>query len=119
MKLLIGLTLSLTLAAGSAAAQGTFNNGRKPSTGFGTPSSNPPSSYGAPAYGSAADDATSPSRYKPKIYGAPEAPKAQGFEPYKPYTGGSVYSSPSTSGGASGAKDCERSVYTNACAKRR
>jgi hypothetical protein len=51
-------------------------------------------------------------------YGTP--PAAEGFKPYEPFRGGSVYSQPRrTYGGTSGAKDCELSVYVNACGSRR
>ncbi|HKP79396.1 MAG TPA: hypothetical protein VJU34_09760 [Phenylobacterium sp.] len=124
MKLLVGVTVCLALVAGSAVAQGTFNSGRKSGFGAWSPKPNTSASpyggsphsspYGVPSYGSS-DDGAPASRYKPKIYGAPEPPKAPGFEPYKPFKAGSVYGRPSGAGGVSGAKDCERSVYINAC----
>lgn len=113
----ITLILALTLAAGPAAAQGTF--GSKPkqtwNPGGSAGSATAPRSYGVPAPG--VPPISSPNATS-KIYGAPEPPKARGFEPYKPFTGSSVYSRPAGSGAASGARDCERSVYTNACPRR-
>ena len=114
LKRLIGLMVSVALAAGPAAAQGTFSPGGQPSSTFGSGASKPgarPSTYGVPAQSPAAAS-------KPRTYGAPEAPKASGFEPYKPFTGSSVYARPSGSA-SSGAKPCETSVYVNACDKRR
>ena len=46
---------------------------------------------------------------------APPAP-TPGFKPYEPYKGSSVYAAPKPASG--GAKDCQLSVYVNACAKR-
>ncbi len=119
MKRAIGLIAALALVAGPAAAQGTF--GSQPRQTFNpggaigqSPSGAPsrPSTYGAPAASSGPS-----SRYQSpqRIYGAPEAPKAEGFKPYKPFTGGSTYASPYSGGRPAGATDCERSVYTNAC----
>jgi hypothetical protein len=105
LKLIVAFTVVAALAAGPALAQGTFNNGRKPATGFGTPSSSAPQP--APSYGQAPSTAG-----KPKTYGTPPA-AGGGFKPYEPFKPGSVYSSQTPS--ASGAKPCETSVYTNAC----
>ena len=114
LKRLIGLTVSVALAAGPAAAQGTFSPEGEPSSTFGSGAPKPgarPSTYGVPAQPPATAS-------KPRTYWGPEAPKAPGFEPYKPFAGSSVYARPSGSG-SSGAKPCESSVYANACDKRR
>lgn len=84
MKLSIALIAVLALAAAPAMAQGTFNNGRKPSTFGGAPSS-PPKPAGAyvPSY-------TSPAAAKPRnpadaTTTTPPAFKPYGgYEPYKP-----------------------------------
>lgn len=119
MKYAIGLIAALALVAGPAAAQGTFGSqprqtfnpgGATASSPSGAPSR--PSSYGAPA---ASGGPSSRYQSPQRIYGAPEAPKAEGFKPYKPFTGSSTYASPYGSSKPAGAKDCERSVYTNAC----
>jgi len=109
LKLILAISVSAALAAGPALAQGTFNNGRKPVTGFGTPSSSAPQTGGykppgqAPAAGG-----------QPRTYGAPAA--AGGFKPYEGYKGSSVYSSKPSP--PAGAKPCETSVYVNACKDR-
>jgi hypothetical protein len=54
--------------------------------------------------------ASEPSRHR--SYTVPEA------QPFKPYKPKSVYSHPSGYGAAHGAKDCELSVYVNACGRR-
>ena len=109
MKLIVLVTVVAALAAGPALAQGTFNNGRKPATGFGAPSSSAP----RPSYGVDADQAPSGSARR---YGTPPS-AGGGFKPYEPYKSSSVYASPKPS--TSGAKPCETSVYVNACDKRR
>lgn len=119
MKRRICLILTVAALASPAAAQGTF--GPKPKQTF-----NPGSAMGAGpsrapsqpyAYGAPPSSAGPSSRYQSqqRIYGAPEAPKAEGFKPYKPFTSGSTYASPYGGSKPAGAKDCERSVYTNAC----
>lgn len=67
MKLLIGLTVSLTLLAGAAAAQGSFSPNRKPTTSPYVPQAKP---Y-APA--------------KPRTYGPPAAATPPAFKPYEPW----------------------------------
>lgn len=109
MKLIALVTVIAALAAGPALAQGTFNNGRKPATGFGAPSSSAP----RPSYGVEPPQAASGSA---RTYGTPP-PAGGGFKPYEPYKSSSVYASPKPS--TSGAKPCETSVYVNACDKRR
>lgn len=112
MKLILTLAVSLSLAAGAAAAQGTFNNGRKPATGFGTPSTGagaPAASPYRPSYGQAPAAGRTP--------GAPSTIGEPAFKPYQGYRGSSVYSSKPPR--ASGAKPCETSVYVNACDKAR
>lgn len=109
MKLIALVTVVVALGAGPALSQGTFNNGRKPATGFGSPSSSAPK----PSYGVAPHQAPSSSA---KAYGTPPS-AGGGFKPYEPYKSSSVYSSPKPS--SSGAKPCETSVYVNACDKRR
>lgn len=106
MKLMLSIAICAALAAGPALAQGTFNNGRKPST-FGSPSQAAKPS--APKYGS-----PSSSSSRPKTYGTP--PEAPGYKPYEGYKGSSVYSSKPQAPG--GAKPCETSVYVNACKDR-
>lgn len=107
MKLIVAVAVAAALVAGPSLAQGTFNSGKKPATGFGTPSSSAqqPSPYrpGGQAPSSAG---------QPKTYGTPPA-AGGGFKPYEPFKPGSVYSSQKPA--ASGAKPCETSVYTNAC----
>ena len=102
MKLIVVFTAAMALAAAPALAQGTFNNGRKPATGFGTPSSSSPQ----PAPSTAG-----------RTPGAPATMGEPSFKPYQGYKGGSVYSSKPPP--ASGAKPCETSVYVNACGKAR
>jgi hypothetical protein len=46
---------------------------------------------------------------------SPTSP-SPGFKPYEPYKGSSVYATPKPAAG--GAKDCELSVYVNACGRR-
>jgi hypothetical protein len=106
LKLIVAFALAATLAAGPALAQGTFNNGRKPATGFGTPSS--AAQPYRPSYGQAPSTAG-----QPKTYGAPSTMGEPAFKPYQGYKGGSVYSSKPPR--APGAKPCETSVYVNAC----
>ncbi|MBU1378029.1 MAG: hypothetical protein KKE02_09530 [Alphaproteobacteria bacterium] len=81
MKRHIGLILTLALAAGPAAAQGTFGSKPKqtwsPGSTVGAPT--PPKSYGVPAPGTV----TTPGARK--TYGAPEAPTSPGFKPYEGY----------------------------------
>jgi hypothetical protein len=108
MKMQLAVILACALAAGPAAAQGTFSPGRKAPSDSGSSLTKPPS-YGVPAR-------PGPSASKPRTYGAPEAPKAPGFEPYKPFSGSSVYSRPN---GAPRQDPCKTSVYTNACDKGR
>jgi len=110
LRLIVAFTVTAALAAGPALAQGTFNNGRKPATGFGTPSSSAPA---APApyrpYGQPPSAGRTP--------GAPSTMGEPAFKPYQGYKGGSVYSSKPPA--APGAKPCETSVYVNACDKAR
>jgi hypothetical protein len=110
LKLIIAFTVVAALAAGPALSQGTFNNGRKPATGFGAPSSTP-QPY-RPSYG---QEPSAPGR--PKTYGAPATMGEPAFKPYQGYKGGSVYASKPPP--ASGAKPCDTSVYVNACDKAR
>ena len=110
MKLIVVFTGAMALAAGPALAQGTFNSGRKPATGFGAPASGPaaPSPY-KPSYGQAPSAGRTP--------GAPSTMGEPAFKPYQGYKGGSVYSSKPSA--TPGAKPCETSVYVNACDKAR
>ena len=111
MKLIVVFTAAMALAAAPALAQGTFNNGRKPATGFGTPSSSSPQpAPSKPRYGQAPSTAG-------RTPGAPATMGEPSFKPYQGYKGGSVYSSKPPP--ASGAKPCETSVYMNACGKAR
>jgi hypothetical protein len=84
MKLTIGLILTLAVAAGPAAAQGTFGGQPKQTWSPGSPVAAPakPKSYGVPAPGVPASSGAS---MKPKTYGAPEAPTSPGFKPYEGY----------------------------------
>ncbi|WP_421935586.1 hypothetical protein [Phenylobacterium sp.] len=107
MKLIALFAVAAALTAGPALAQGTFNNGRKPATGFGAPS------FSAPSYGV---EAHQPQSGGARTYGTPPS-AGGGFKPYEPYKSSSVYASPKPS--TSGAKPCETSVYVNACDKRR
>ncbi|MBL8553375.1 MAG: hypothetical protein JNL41_03785 [Phenylobacterium sp.] len=104
--------VALALAAGPAVAQGTFSPGQKPGSTFGgsAPSTaRKPGSYLPPA-------ASAPAAKPRAAYGAPEAPKAGGFEPYKPFSGSSVYLSPN---GARRSDPCETSVYVDACGRKK
>jgi hypothetical protein len=97
---------ALAIAAAPAAAQGTFNSGRK-SCNFGTACTAPPAApkpgYGqAPAVGA-----------QPRAYGAPAA-SSGGFKPYEPFKGSSVYGAPKTNPSPD---PCTTSVYVNACQK--
>ena len=108
LKLMLSIAVCAALTAGPALAQGTFNNGRKPST-FGSPSSQA-TKPAAPKYGQAPSSSAGGSR----TYGTP--PAAPGYKPYEGYKASSVYSSkPQTPGGA---RPCETSVYVNACKDR-
>lgn len=112
LKLIVAFAVTAALAAGPALAQGTFNNGKKPATGFGTPSSGAgatPSPYRPPSYGQAPSAGRTP--------GAPSTMGEPAFKPYQGYKGGSVYASPKPS--TPGARPCETSVYVNACDKAR
>lgn len=109
MKLIVAFAVTAALTAGPALAQGTFNNGRKPATGFGAPSSQAGTMGGyRPSYG---QEPSSGAR-RPS-YGAPSTMGEPAFKPYEGYRGGSVYSSKPKA--PSGAKPCETSVYVNAC----
>jgi hypothetical protein len=106
LKLPIGLVVTLALVAGPAAAQGTFNNGKKPGT-FGTPTPAPaPYKPYVPSYGAAP-------AAKPRSPGMAEAPDAPTFKPYQPYKPASTYGAPKPP--SYGAKPCETSVYVNSC----
>lgn len=111
MKRAFGVVMLLALAAGPAAAQGTFSPGQKPGSTFGSPapSASRPGSYLPPP-------STAPAAKPRTTYGAPEAPSSPGFKPYKPFSGGSVYSPPA---GAKASDPCKTSVYVNACGKTR
>ncbi|MBX3482198.1 hypothetical protein [Phenylobacterium sp.] len=106
------IAAAAVLVAGPAMAQGTFSPGQKPGSTFGgsaSPSTPKPGSY-------LPSTPPAPAAKPRTTYGAPEAPTAKGFEPYKPFSGSSVYSSPS----ASAKPDpCKTSVYMNACDKKR
>lgn len=83
MKLLIGLTVSLTLLAGAAAAQGSFSPNRKP-TGW-----EAPSSKARPTTSPYMPQATPYTPAKPRTYGPPAAatpPAFKAYEPWKPNT---------------------------------
>ena len=84
MQLPIGPILTVALAAGPAAAQGTFGAKPKQTWNPGSPAATPsqPRSYGVPAPGVSA---TPGAPTKPRIYGAPEAPASPGFKPYEGY----------------------------------
>lgn len=107
----VTLALALSgLACAGASAQGTFNPGgampRSSSPaggGFGAPSTYPRTG----AYGSA------PAH--PATIGAPQQPTP--FKPYEPPKYGSPYGAMPAA--PHGAKDCELSVYVNACGHRR
>ena len=96
--------------AQAAAAQGTFSPYRgssyspyyAPRVGAGSPS---PSPYAAPSPYRSPQPSSS--------YRAP-SPYAPGFQPYRPYSGHSVYGG-MRQGSMSGARPCATSVYTNAC----
>jgi len=90
MKLEVAIMAALVMAAGPAAAEGSFASGRpkatwtpggmaapKPSPGYGLPSATPAPAYKGPT--------TS------RIYGPPATPKAEPFKPYEPYKPSSVY----------------------------
>lgn len=112
MKLQVGVIVALALAAGPAAAQGTFNNGQQPRTfGPSTPSTPKPAGGFVPSYGG------QPAAGQPRRPGLAEAPAAPAFKPYQPYSGSSVYGAPRSP--STGAKPCETSVYVNACGSRR
>jgi len=108
LKLILSLSVCAALATGPALAQGTFNNGRKPST-FGSPTTQPQPGYKP----STSDQGSTTSRSR--TYGQP--PEAAGYKPYEGYKSSSVYSSKPAAPG--GAKPCETSVYVNACDKPR
>ena len=57
-----------------------------------------------------------PASPKPAAASAPSLSPSSGFKPYEPYKGSSVYAAPKPASG--GAKDCQLSVYVNACGKR-
>lgn len=103
------LAAGAVLAASPALAQGTFNNGRAPATGFGAPSSAPTGTY-RPAY-------PAPPASRTRSPGAEAPGAAPTFKPYEPYRTRSVYGSPSAA--PAGAKPCETSVYVNACGRNR
>ena len=112
MRKPLALIAALGLAVGPAAAQGTFSPGRKPGSAF-----------GSSAQSSTAKPRTylpqEPAQYvRPRSYGVPQSPNPAGFQPYKPFTGSSVYGRPNGSA-YSGAKPCETSVYVNACDRKR
>jgi hypothetical protein len=111
LKLIVAFTVVAALAAGPALAQGTFNNGKKPATGFGSPSSGQaaPSPY-KPSYGQAPSTAG-------RTPGAPSTMGEPAFKPYQGYKAGSVYASKPPP--RPGAKPCETSVYVNACDRAR
>lgn len=110
MKLQLVLIAAAVMAASPAAAQGTFSPGQKPGSTFG---SGAPSGASKPR--SYLPEPAAPSS-RPRTYGAPEAPKSPGFEPYKPFSGSSVYSRPN---GAPRQDPCKTSVYVNACDKKK
>jgi hypothetical protein len=110
MKLSIALIVATVLAAGPAAAQGTFNNGQKPKT-FGTPA---PAGSTQGGYALPGGSQGGASR-QPGSYAAPADPG--GFKPYGGFKGSSVYTAPKPP--SPGAKPCETSVYVNACDKAR
>ena len=109
MRLIVAFTVAAALATGPVLAQGTFNNGKKPATGFGAPSSGPPAPSPYKPYGQAPPAGRTP--------GAPSTMGEPAFKPYQGYKGGSVYASKPPP--AAGAKPCETSVYVNACDKAR
>lgn len=112
MKLQVVFAAAAIMAAGPAMAEpGSLTRGCNFATGCPRAQAAKPPSYGVP------QPTPAPAYRGPttsKIYGAPEPPKPETFKPYKPYTGGSVYSQPSRQRPA-GAKPCETSVYVNAC----
>lgn len=119
MKLQVVLLAAATLAAGPAMAETAGSTHPRCSwTTGGCPQARAaakPRSYGVP------QPTPAPAYRGPttsKIYGAPEPPKPETFKPYKPYTGGSVYSQPSRQR-PPGARPCETSVYVNACGEGR
>jgi hypothetical protein len=99
MRLQLTMLAAAALAAGPAAAQG-----------YGTFS---PGGHKPPSYGG----------YHPALPAAPAAPKPRATprptepKPYKPPSYTSVYSAPKSA--PRGAKDCELSVFVNACGKKR
>jgi len=114
LKLILAFAAAAALTAAPAMAQGTFNNGRKPATGFGAPSSPSAGTMGAykPTYG----QEPSAGARRPS-YGAPSTMGEPAFKPHQGYKGSSVYSSKPQA--SPGAKPCETSVYVNACDKGR
>jgi hypothetical protein len=110
MKLQVMLTAAaFAVVAGPAAAEGLGWGGHGPKRlepeHF---APLPPSPAYAPPQARATPRTT---------YGTP--PSAEGFKPYKPFQGASVYSQPRGYGAPSGARPCETSVYVNACGNRR
>ncbi|MBL8770153.1 MAG: hypothetical protein JNK30_02125 [Phenylobacterium sp.] len=110
MKRQSAIILAAALIAGPAAAQGTFSPGQRPGATFGSPGSY--ETYKPKSY---LPQQPAPSSTSPRRYGAPESPQTPGFEPYRPFSGRSVYSTPY---GASRSEPCEISVYVNACGRR-
>lgn len=109
MQLQLTMLIVSAMIAGPAAAQGAFAPRYKPHSGFG--------SYGSSSASKPKSHLPDTSSPAARIYGAPKAPGASGFEPYKPFSGNSVYSRPKAA--TPGAKPCETSVYINACDRRR
>jgi hypothetical protein len=118
MKLQVAAgVVALALAAGGAAAQGTFNPGGHASRMPATPGYHP--TY--PAAGAPDEEEGSAGARRPSSNGmgriAP-MPEVSGGKPFKPYETpkyGSPYASPPAA--AHGARNCELSVFANACGK--
>ena len=105
MKLRVSLAVAFAAlaAVGHAAAQ-TY-----PGIAYGSSKKAAPSFSRAPSPSSVPGFPAPP---KP-----PSPPPTPTFKPYEPYKAGSVYAAPKPATG--GARDCELSVYVNACGRRR